>query len=470
MKILPILIQAVILVVSIITISNVLYIWQLKEYRLDRLMAHKSIFKKLFALRFPKLTLKSIILVTTKLLLLFFLFFSLKLSPLVILLPLFAFFIASLTIVSFKPIELFPKKAIILLAKRKLQSLPNLKVIGITGSYAKTSVKEFTATILSSKLKVAKTPKNTNTLLGIALFVLRKLPKNTQIFVAEIGAYKRGEIKKITNFVKPQIGVITGITPQHLALFGSFENLLQAKKELLDSLPPGGIAIINGNDRNALLLAKDFLGKKIVYSTEKGDLVAKNIKAKINSLEFTLKINSKKVLMKAGLLGRHNVLNLLAALSMAKALGFSFAEMKKGIVKIKPLDHTLKPFSGIRNTLVLDDSYSQNPKGVKAAFELVRIFGGRKILIMPCLIELGKESQNFHQELGGEIANIFHLAIITTAENFSDIILGTKDKSKKVKLIESPKKVVKLLKSELKEKDLILIEGRVSAKIIEFLT
>jgi len=199
-------------------------------------------------------------------------------------------------------------------------------------------------------------------------------------------------------------------------------------------------------------------------------VVAKDIKVKPNGLEFTLTLNSKKSLLKVNLLGKHNVLNLLGAIAAAKVEGLSLKEIKKGLGKISPLDHTLKPYLGVKKTSVYDDSYTENPKGIRAAFEFVKTFRSRKILVMPCLIELGAQASKFHQEIGQEIAKTFNLAIITTADNFKDLVSGAKDKRERLKLIEDPDTVIKFLKSEVKEGDLILIEGRVSPKIVEFLT
>ncbi|NIA02509.1 MAG: hypothetical protein GWP15_03935, partial [Nitrospirae bacterium] len=144
----------------------------------------------------------------------------------------------------------FVKGHVIRKASRKIKSLKDLKVIGITGSYGKTSTKEFSYDILKNEFKVVKTPKNVNVDIGVARTVLSDIDEETEVFIVEMGAYKRKEIDDICKIVNPGIGILTGINEQHLSLFGSIENTICAKAELLAALPKDGVAIVNWDNEN----------------------------------------------------------------------------------------------------------------------------------------------------------------------------------------------------------------------------
>ena len=203
--------------------------------------------------RRPKLTLKIILSLLMLLTLLSFISFSwLVLLLADLLLPLI---IPAVLLVLFIPASLI-HQIIIFLASRKRLQFPNLIVIGVTGSFAKTTTKDALAAVLSLKYRVLQTPGTQNTLIGIASTILRRLTARTEIFIVEMGAYRRGEIKAMCNLVKPQIGILTGINEQHLDLFGSLENIKAAKYELIDSLPKDGLAIFNSHALAALAVAK----------------------------------------------------------------------------------------------------------------------------------------------------------------------------------------------------------------------
>mgnify|MGYP001558311664 FL=1 len=303
------------------------------------------------------------------------------------------------------------KKIIIIKAKRKISSFKSLKVIGITGSYGKTSTKEFLATILSEKFKVAKTSGFNNTDIGIAKCILRDLKPEYQIFVVEMGAYKKGEIKTICDMVKPDMGIITGINEQHLELFGSLENTMKAKFELVESLPKEGIVILNGNNSYCLEMAKWAKVKELKIFTFRSDTDIKNIKVFQDHLEFSLIDKNKRMMIY--LLGRQTIENVLAAIYASKSLGMTLDEIKKGISKIVPTSNTMQ-FSGkLGGMTLVDDAFNANPDGVVAAVEYMKIFKGKKILVLTPLIELGEEAEKIHERLGKEVTKVCDLVLLT---------------------------------------------------------
>jgi UDP-N-acetylmuramoyl-tripeptide--D-alanyl-D-alanine ligase len=157
--------------------------------------------------------------------------------------------ILSLFILSFQPLVVFLRNRVLTKARNKRKKYPKLRTIGITGSYGKSSTKEFLAHLLSVQYQVLKTEKNINAEIGIARTILNKLERKHEFFVCEMGAYRKGGIKLLCNIAQPQIGILTGINQQHLATFGSQGNIIEAKFELIKCLPPGSIAIVNGDNR-----------------------------------------------------------------------------------------------------------------------------------------------------------------------------------------------------------------------------
>lgn len=413
------------------------WLWQLKGYHWGRFKAHfetQKIRKLLFSfhgIRYPKLTSKVIVILMSGILfefLILFYFYSLLLLLILIgLVPI----ISSILVLIFQIPTIILVKIILNKARKKREKFKNLIVIGITGSYGKTSTKEFLFTFLSQKYRVLKTKANANTTMGVANTILKDLNQKHEIFICEIGAYKKGEIKRMCELVKPKIGILTGINEQHLAIFGSQENIISAKFELIESLPKEeGIAIL----KNKL------------------DLWAEDIEAQKEYLLF--KINN--VDFKVNLLGRHNIDDILLAASCAKKLGMSLEEISRACLKIRPEQGGMK-FLRKEGPVVLDSSYSANPDGVIADLEYLKIYQGKKVIIMPCLIELGRAAKEVHQRLGRKIAEVCDLAIITTKDYFKEI----KKEASNALLIENPKEII----SKLKNVDVVLLEGRVPKEL-----
>src|SRR3989344_5170861 len=232
-----------------------LYLFQTKEYRLDRILAffkEENILKVLYLrlIRMPAITIRNLLIaqgILFNIIPLYLLFKNLNLGFLLIFIflsPVLALLTMLLgVLLSEIPVQIYRK--IIIYQARQMVKNSKTVFIGITGSYGKTSTKEFLAEILSQKYITDKTEKNYNSDIGVSLSILKNLKPDSQYFIAELGAYKKGEIKKICDIIQPKYGILTGIGNQHLHLFGSQKNLLAAKAELLESLPPEGIAFIN---------------------------------------------------------------------------------------------------------------------------------------------------------------------------------------------------------------------------------
>lgn len=324
----------------------------------------------------------------------------------------------TLSLFAIKPAELFARQHLIHKATSKIKMLKNLKVVGITGSYGKTSVKHFLAQILSAKYNVVATPESHNKLVSVARTVLSKVTPKTEIFIAEMGAYKTGEIKKICELVKPQIGVITGITSQHLERFKSLENIKKAKFELIESLPLDGFATFNLDSQETSQLYEKCQIKKDGYSI-------KDMEIQIKGGETTFELFENHVTVP--LLGYHNVLNIMAAAGVAKYLGLSDQEILSALKGIKPIPHRLEPVKDAVNpdSLIIDDAYSSNVAGYTSAFELVKnLKYYPKILVTPGVVELGEQQYKENFRLAKVAAGIFDFAVVTNLENGESLVSG----------------------------------------------
>lgn len=488
--------KAIITILWFLVLSKLLlfwlWLWQIKEYRWRRFKDHfttqalKKILSSFWRFKRPKITKKTAILCLAgflaEILVIYqffpfkgadfyaWLFFSIILAPIAVALLVFVFQIPTVIL----------KKILIKKAAKKRKDFKDVIVIAITGSYGKTSVKEFLATILSAKFRVLKTEKHINAEIGVAQTILKKLKPEHQIFVAEVGAYGKGDVKEICRMLSPQIGILTGINEQHLALFGSQENIVEAKFELIESLPEDGTAILNGNSekvRNEQSKIKHYNQKlkNIIWCSNvaPGDVWAENIIVDKSSISFKmLAKDGDKADFKLNLLGKHNVENVLLAAACAKKLGMTLLEISLACKNIQAEQESMQIKQGISGLTVIDSTYSANPNGVLADLDYLKLYLGRKVLVMPCLIELGKASKDVHEKIGVKIGEVCDLAIITTKDKFKELLQGAQKAGfgqDKIFLIEKPKEIFAKISRFTKNGDVVLLESRVPKILIKLL-
>jgi UDP-N-acetylmuramoyl-tripeptide--D-alanyl-D-alanine ligase len=326
------------------------------------------------------------------------------------------------------PFEIYKKNKIKTQTKEKIKQLKNLKVIGITGSYGKTSVKEFLYQILKTKYKVLKTPESYNTLLGVAKVADLELDSGYEYFICEMGAYKIGEIKEICNMVNPQYGIITGINKQHLETFGSLANIIKGKFELIDAIPQNGFAVVNADSGSILSNLKKYNKKIITYGFSDKKFSAE----KINGNEFVLILDGKKYTAKTKLVGNANLQNILAAATMAFSLGLSDKQIVSAIAEIKSVSHRLEIIE-TENMTIIDDSYNSNVNGFKEAVSLLKTFNGPKVFVTPGIVDLGKETISVHKDLGC-LLDFEYIFLIGKSDRTEGLKIGIKDKEKIIEL------------------------------------
>ena len=377
-----------------------------------------------------------------------------------IMLPLFVF--AAYFIMY--PIEKLISNSYIKKAKKKLALNKNLKVIGITGSYAKTSTKNILYVLLSEKYKVCATPSSYNTSLGLAKTILSKLNEDDEIFIAEMGAKQRFDIKELCEMVSPSIGLISGVGSQHLLTFGSIENILNTKGELADFIESGnGDLFVNtDNDITKELANRYKRSKHISLKNNEGLLVVEDLKVDKNGSTFKLVYGEQSEKCKTKLLGEHNVSNILFAANVALSLGVELKQIADGISKLKFPSHRLEVIESNANYTIIDNAYNSSVEGSRASLDILSKFKGQKIIITPGLVELGKEQFNSNFEFGRDMAKVCDYVIIDSSINFDAISSGLEfggfDKSKILQAV-SLNQAVDVLSTIVKEGDVVLFEN-----------
>lgn len=436
-----------------------LWLWQIKEYRIDRMISYfkdsrdlsaegifyfaafilaaflslsnessKAIYVLIFlffaladlrilmelkerSLKKPKATLKIFVILSLTILcyLIMLLIAPSSIHPeyagIILLLYIATPTIVAISILLINPFFNFQKNRIISKASAKMLCMKKVRTIGITGSYGKTSTKEFLYAILSKKYKVVKTEGNNNTNIGVAYTVLDKVNDDYDFFICEMGAYKIGEIAEIAGIVKPEIGILTGINEQHADLFGSINNTIKAKFELIRSLPENGYAVVNSRIRNNT--PSKVKVKNIRYFSANE---ATNVRTFRNHIEFDF----HDAKFKANILGKHYVENLLSSILVSEYLGMHIDDIAKAVSEIKSSDYMMRMIPGANDSVFIDDSYSANPDGVFAALDYLKeTFNGfKKIMVFPGIIELGKETDKIHSAIFKKISNICDNAYI----------------------------------------------------------
>ena len=373
--------------------------------------------------------------------------------------------VVSFMVLLLQPITVFFKWRTIDKAKKKRESLENLLVMGIAGSYGKSSTKEFLKFILSDDFKVVSTEKNENSEMGISKCIIESVKEEHEIFVCEMGAYNRGGIKLLCDIARPKIGVLTGINSQHLSTFGSQKNIIKGKFELIDSLPMEGLAVLNWDN---LFIKDNFKSEvgSIKYSVkEKQDIWAEDIKGGKEGISFKVCFrNGESFALDMDINGVHNVPNLLSAIAVARKLGM---EAESIVKRLKEMDSSIggMRFKKVDGIDVIDATYSSNPDGVISHLDYLKNWEGKKIIVMPCLIELGSEGKKVHQEIGKKIGEVCDLAIVTSRDYFND--LKKSSEMKNIIFMESGEKILKKIRSFAKEGDVVLLESRVPLKLID---
>ena len=347
-------------------------------------------------------------------------------------------------------------------AKKKLKENSNLKVIGITGSYGKTSTKYILGTILSQKYNTLITPESYNTTMGVVRTINEKLNNTHQIFVCEMGAKNIGDIKEICDLVNPKYGVLTAIGPQHLETFKTIENVKRTKLELLESLPEDGIAFVNNTDE--IINEIEFNKNTIKYGTSKDcDYYAENIEMNEFGSTFDLYLKGESINVKTKLLGTHNIVNIVGAASVANELGLSKEEIIQGIRFLKPVVHRLELKRSANGAIIIDDAYNSNVKGAKTALEVLKSFKNmQRVLVTPGIVDLGDKTEEYNKTLGSQAARSADYIILVGEKQAKPIMEGIKESGyneNNVYIAKNLNDALNKMNSIINDKSIVLFEN-----------
>lgn len=328
--------------------------------------------------------------------------------------------------------------------------------------------------ILSRKYKVVKTPDMINTDIGVAQTILKSDMRSTDVFIAEMGAYKRGEIAAIARMVHPTVGVITGINEQHIELFGTIQNTMKAKYELIENLKHGGSVVFNQDN--------EFVRQMMAWAKKRKDLRimtfglkhqpsvwADEIKVHPDTLSFTLHQRSSTMAVKVALLGKQHVPNILAAVAVALQLGLTWEEIKKGVEAIVSPPMTMAKAGYYHGALLVDDTFNANADGVRAAVDYLQSASGRKILVLTPLIELGKEAARIHTTLGLYASDGCDYVLVTN-ENYKEEFLKDVPGAVQDRIIYGNYSALALKLRQLVQKnDTVVFEGKEAGNVLKLL-
>lgn len=345
-----------------------------------------------------------------------------------------------------------------------LRSMPSLKVVGITGSYGKTSTKHYLHRILSEHFETLMTPGSYNTTMGVIRTVREMMKPYCEVFICEMGAKQKGDIREICDLVHPDYGILTAVGPQHLESFKTIENVRDTKFELIDSLPADGFAVIN-NDFPQIASREVANVECARYGVrdKKADYCADNIVYGEDGTDFVIIGDGRSIALHTPLVGECNVSNLIAAVVMALKLGVPEAKIRQAVARIAPVEHRLSMKRTAAGITIIDDAFNSNPSGSEMALDVLRnMKSGRRIVVTPGMIELGEQQYELNRQFGKLIARAADIAVIVGQYNRQAITEGIESEgNSELQLIEAPtfKEAMAVLSPMLKRGDVVLLEN-----------
>jgi len=333
-----------------------------------------------------------------------------------------------LAILLLRPVEARVNARFLASAKETLRRVNPLSV-GITGSYGKTTTKFCLGAVLSADRPTFVTPSSFNSYLGVIRAINEGLTDEHEAFVAEMGMFRRGDIAELCELTHPSIGVLTAIGPMHLERLGSIEEIAAAKAELLHALPQDGAFVTNADDLRCLQIAAGAHVPVTLFGIDSEDAQVRAIDVELVSgrTEFDLVLpDAAPVHVSAQLLGRHNVLNLLAAAAVGHVLGMEPQRIASALGGVEAPEHRLSPIHNVAaGILVIDDAYNSNPEGAAAALEVLRGHQAtRRLLVTPGMVELGDVEEDANRGFGEQAASVCDLVVLVGPQRTKPIREG----------------------------------------------
>jgi UDP-N-acetylmuramoyl-tripeptide--D-alanyl-D-alanine ligase len=383
---------------------------------------------------------------------------------------------ASAAVVARDQLGRYPVKERLLVVEDTLVALQNLAtavrrlwgkpLIAVTGSAGKTTTKEAIAHVLATRFRVLKSEGNFNNHFGLPLMLLKVEPEH-DLAVIEIGMSHAGEIRALAKIAQPEVGVVTNVAAVHLEFFDSLADIARAKYELIESLPANGTAIVNADDEYVSRFGRGFKGKVVSYGThEMANVRAENMEAKgIEGIEFDVVIGTERQHATLPLVGQHNVLNALAAVSVGVERGMKLVEAVGALATMAPAEKRGQVLQ-VGNITVINDCYNSNPKALKAMVDaLAGMPAKRRVVLAGEMLELGPAGEEMHREAGQHIA-----------ENNVDVLLGVRGLAQtmveaathrgiRAEFVASSDEAGEWLAREVRDGDVILLKASRGVKL-----
>lgn len=371
------------------------------------------------------------------------------------------------------PVEAFFRRRFVNAARAVLERL-NPTVIGITGSYGKTTTKTFLAHILNGRYHAYPTPKSYNTLMGVCLAINNDLANDQRVeyFIAEMGAYVPGEIQRIAELTRPTISIVIEVGPQHLERFGSLENVATAKYEIIKALPPDGVGVFNwDNPYVRQMYERGYPQTRLAVSRQIDPVnpppnpprfVASEINETLDNLIFRvtdLQTGASEVFV-TSVNGEHNVTNILLATAVAAHEGMSLKEIAGRARGLQPAESRLVRQTTAAGITIINDAYSANPVGVVGSLKLLALHtSGKRLLITPGMVELGELMESENRKLGELAAQYATDVILVGAAQTAPIkagLLAAGFPEDRLRVVETLAEAVNWYQSNLKAGDTVL--------------
>lgn len=349
-------------------------------------------------------------------------------------------------------------------AQRILRERRDLIRIGITGSWGKTSVKFILGTILEEKYHTLVTPSSFNTPMGVTRVIRSSLEPGHRVFVAEMGARHVGDIREMCRLVHPRYGMLTSVGPQHLDTFKTLDRVKKTKYELMDAIPPDG-ACFFADDGGICRELYDRTAKKRFLSgldPERDDVWAEDISASPEGSRFMLCTRDMRIPCHTALLGELNIRNILLCASMALELGLSGEMIARGIAKLTPVEHRLQLIPSAGGITIIDDAFNSNIRGAEQAFQVLKTFPGKRMVITPGMVELGGEEYDMNRRFGRLMADGCDVAVLVGKKRSEAIALGLKDQGfpeDQIHVVSSLDEATEYMRSVVRPGDTVLFEN-----------
>lgn len=364
-----------------------------------------------------------------------------------------------------KPVEKSVQDGFKRQAREKLQARRDLKVVAVTGSYGKTSVKFALAELLSQRFNVLATPSSYNTPMGICLVVNNKLRTEHQVLVLEMGMRYRGDIEELCELAPPDIAIVTSVGVAHLETMGSIDRIAKEKSDIIRYMKRDGTVILNADDERVLGMRDLAPGAVWTVSAEgnAADIVATDIHYDHEGTSFVVRDETGVTAeFRMPLLGQHNVLNILLGVAVGRAMGLRLRQLAHAASRLKPVEHRLE-LKREGAVTVIDDAFNSNPVGAKNAVEVLGGFtGGKRVIVTPGMVELGERQEEENRTFGRHIAKNVDIAILVGRAQTRPIQEGLRDEGfpeERLLVVDSLFEARDYVRAELGAGDVVLYEN-----------